>query len=119
MVSKFIALVFGCAAIAACQNEVVVEVSQVGDDITFVAKRDDKPACIDEVTVYRADDQLKPLWTLGAPKKVPCQSEFRYGQDAAGFLTDGPPPKLQNGVKYAVSMRGAGQIGQGDFTKGQ
>ncbi len=117
MTSRFAGLLLCLATVTGCQNEVSVEVRKVGEDVVFVATRGGRAACIDEVRVYAAGDRMTALWTLIAPGKAPCRSEFTYGRGAPGFMEDGHAPRLRAGAGYVVSMDGPGWIGQADFTK--
>ncbi len=117
MDSKIISILLGGLAVSACQRSIDVEVRQQSGRVIFVASRSGKPPCIDEVSVYKADDLLNPVWKIGAQSGAPCRSAFVYGEEVPSYLTDGPPPRLASGVSYSVSMRGPGLVGDGDFVK--
>jgi len=111
----------GCIALlimtSGCKREMDVAVTETTTSLTFKAVRGNQPACIDDVAIYQTDDQLNPLWSIGAPASAKCRSKFRYGEVPAGFVASGKSPKLIAGRSYIVTMRGAGTVGQGQFTK--
>lgn len=111
----------GCIALlvmtSGCKRETDVTISESPTALTFKAVRGGKPICVDDVAIYKADDQLNPLWSIGAPAGAKCRSEFRYGEAPADFVASGAPTKLIAGHAYIVTMRGAGTVGQGEFTK--
>lgn len=113
--------IVGCIALlimtSGCKRETGVTVSESPTALTFKAVRGGQPACVDDVAIYKANDQLNPLWSIGAPAGAKCRSEFRYGEAPAGFVASGEPAKLIAGQSYIVTMRGAGMLGQGEFTK--
>ncbi|WP_375244678.1 hypothetical protein [Sphingomonas parapaucimobilis] len=100
-----------------CKRGMDVAVTESPTSLTFKAMRGGQPACIDDVAIYKADDQLNPLWSIGAPDRAKCRSEFRYGEVPASFVASGEPVKLTAGHAYIVTMRGAGTVGQGEFRK--
>lgn len=99
----------------ACQREVKVTVEQRPESTVFKATRGDAPACIDEVRVYEATDQLNPVWTLVLADDGTCRDQFAYGASTPGFVASGPAPMLKHDVQYVVTMDGAGLVGQGKF----
>lgn len=113
--------IVGCIALlvmtSGCKRETGVTVSESPTALTFKAVRGGQPACVDDVAIYKANDQLNPLWSIGAPAGAKCRSEFRYGEVPAGFVASGAPTKLIAGQSYIVTMRGAGTVGQDEFTK--
>ncbi|WP_394664695.1 hypothetical protein [uncultured Sphingomonas sp.] len=113
--------VAGCIALlimaSGCKREMNIAISESPTSLTFKASRGNKSNCIDDVAIYKSDDQLNPLWSIGAPAGAKCRAEFRYGEVPVGFVASGQPTKLIAGHAYIVTMRGAGIVGQSQFTK--
>jgi hypothetical protein len=110
-------LLAAAVILTACQRDIDVAVTAAGDAVEF-SVADDKPPCIDRVTVYAADDRANPIWTIDTAERSRCVARFRYGMVPSGFEQRGGVGKLVPGKLYLVAVGRTGGSGITFFEPG-
>lgn len=121
--SHLASLGLALASLASCQQGATVTVEQVGGVVTMVVTQynDPKPACISDLSVYRAREDgtamATPVWHVLGDLRAPCTSRFELGRVPAGFAADTgmTAPTLAVGQRYIVTAGGRGFMGDGEF----
>lgn len=112
-----LAAAIALVALAACQREAKLTVSQVGGSVVITASRDDGPACVSGLYVYKDAPAGRSDWHLSSLPEASCTSRFTLGQVPPGFAanTSAPTIAIEPGRSYTVEVTGSGFIGATKF----
>lgn len=104
-------------ALAACQRQAQLSVSQGSGEVTVTATSEDKPACVRDLYVYESGKGGVPLWHVATASIATCTHMVSLGRVPEGFAADTGRPNLtlKPGTSYDVEMSGSGMTGATTF----